>query len=154
MKIQFVIPLSLFILVSGWFIGTKTWESHTSATEIEKSLCSKTFNKDDKNCQVIVLEPETSYNFNEIKQVIPAVVNDVVNEKTKQDQTSNNINNNSQETSSIKVRKNKRTYTKRGRRSKAKRNFTRRRRNSIHGSRTWQRTDRFKDPKAMGDSNL
>jgi hypothetical protein len=44
MKIQFVIPLSLFILVSGWFIGTKTWESHTSATEIEKSLCSKTFN--------------------------------------------------------------------------------------------------------------
>jgi hypothetical protein len=81
-------------------------------------------------------------------------VNDVVNEKTKPDQTSNNINNNSQETSSIKVRKNKRTYTKRGRRSKAKRNFTRRRRNSIHGSRTWQRTDRFKDPKAMGDSNL
>jgi hypothetical protein len=44
MKIQFVIPLSLLILVSGWFIGTKTWESHTSATEIEKSLCSKTFN--------------------------------------------------------------------------------------------------------------
>ncbi|MFO5494520.1 MAG: hypothetical protein ACLBM6_18730, partial [Cuspidothrix sp.] len=43
MKIQFVVPLSLLILVSGWFIGTKTWESHTSATEIEKSLCNKTF---------------------------------------------------------------------------------------------------------------
>ncbi|MFN5990955.1 MAG: hypothetical protein ACK47Q_16225, partial [Dolichospermum sp.] len=87
--IQFVIPLSLFILVSGWFIGTKNWESYTSATDIEKSLCSKTFEKDDKNkdiknCQVIVLKPETSYSFSEIKQLIPAGVNDVVSEKTKQ----------------------------------------------------------------------
>ncbi|MCE2721141.1 MAG: hypothetical protein ACK5RY_01710 [Dolichospermum sp.] len=86
--IQFVIPLSLFILVSGWFIGTKNWESYTSATDIEKSLCSKTFqddkNKDIKNCQVIVLKPETSYSFSEIKQLIPAVVDDVVSEKTKQ----------------------------------------------------------------------
>ncbi len=87
--IQFVVPLSLFILVSGWFIGAKTWESSTSATDIEKSLCSKTFEKDDKNkdiknCQVIVLKPETSYSFSEIKQLIPAVVDDVVSEKTKQ----------------------------------------------------------------------
>ena len=87
--IQFVVPLSLLILVSGWFIGTKTWESSTSATDIEKSLCSKTFEKDDKNkdiknCQVIVLKPETSYSFSEIKQLIPAVVDDVVSEKTKQ----------------------------------------------------------------------
>jgi hypothetical protein len=81
--IQFVIPLSLFILVSGWFIGTKNWESYTSATDIEKSLCSKTF-PDGKNCQVIVLEPDKSYSFSEIKQLIPAVVNDIVNEKTKQ----------------------------------------------------------------------
>jgi hypothetical protein len=85
--IQFVIPLSLFILVSGWFIGTKTWQSYTNETEIEKSLCSKTF-KDRKNCPVIVLEPETSYAFNEIQQLIPAVVddivvNDIVIEKTK-----------------------------------------------------------------------
>ncbi|MBD2139892.1 hypothetical protein H6F39_00460 [Anabaena sp. FACHB-1250] len=84
--IQFVIPLSLLILVSGWFIGTKNWESYTSATDIEKSLCSKTSqndqNKDIKNCQVIVLNP--GYSFSEIKQLIPAVVEDVVSEKTKQ----------------------------------------------------------------------
>jgi hypothetical protein len=79
--IQFVIPLSLFILVSGWFIGTKNWESYTSATDIEKSLCSKTF-KDGKNCPVIVLEP--GYSFSKIKQLVPTVVNDVVNEKTNQ----------------------------------------------------------------------
>ncbi|MDM3843632.1 MAG: hypothetical protein PT116_00935 [Aphanizomenon gracile PMC638.10] len=80
MKIQFVIPLSLFILISGWFIGAKNWESYTSATDIEKSLCSKTF-KDGKNCPVIVLEPETSYNFNEIKQLIPEVVEGVTKQK-------------------------------------------------------------------------
>lgn len=95
--IQFVIPLSLFILVSGWFIGTKTWESHTSATDIEKSLCSKTFQG--KNCPVIVLDPKTNYGFSEIKQLIPAVVDDIVSEKTNQDQTSNNVRNNSQQTS-------------------------------------------------------
>ena len=83
MKIQFVIPLSLLILVSGWFIGAKSWESSTSATDIEKSLCSKTF-PDDKNCPVIVLDPKTSYGFSEIKQLVPAVVEDVVSEKTKQ----------------------------------------------------------------------
>jgi hypothetical protein len=94
--IQFVIPLSLFILVSGWFIGTKTWESHTSATDIEKSLCSKTF-QDGKNCPVIVLEP--GYSFSKIKKLIPAVVDDIVSEKTNQDQTSNNVRNNSQQTS-------------------------------------------------------
>jgi tetratricopeptide (TPR) repeat protein len=86
--IQFVVPLSLFILVSGWFIGAKNWESYTNAIDIEKSLCSKTFqddkNKDIKNCQVIVLKPETSYSFSEIKQLIPAVVEDVVSQKTKQ----------------------------------------------------------------------
>ena len=98
MKIQFVVPLSLLILVSGWFIGTKNWESYTSATDIEKSLCSKTF-QDGKNCPVIVLEPEKSYSFSEIKQLVPAVVNDVVSEKTKPDQTSNSVKNNSQQTS-------------------------------------------------------
>ena len=77
--IQFVIPLSLLILVSGWFIGAKTWESHTSATDIEKSLCSKTFQG--KNCPVIVLDPKTNYGFSEIKQLIPAVVDDVVIDK-------------------------------------------------------------------------
>ncbi|MBE9218688.1 hypothetical protein [Dolichospermum flos-aquae] len=80
MKIQFVVPISLFILVSGWFIGTKNWESYTSATDIEKSLCSKTF-PDDKNCPVIVLDPKTSYGFSEIKQLVPAVVKDVTNQK-------------------------------------------------------------------------
>ena len=94
--IQFVIPLSLLILVSGWFIGAKTWESHTSATDIEKSLCSKTF-QDGKNCPVIVLEP--GYSFSKIKKLIPAVVDDIVSEKTNQDQTSNNVRNNSQQTS-------------------------------------------------------
>ncbi|MDB9535172.1 hypothetical protein PN451_04805 [Dolichospermum planctonicum CS-1226] len=96
MKIQFVVPISLFILVSGWFIGTKNWESYTSATDIEKSLCSKTF-QDGKNCPVIVLEP--GYSFSKIKQLIPTVVNDVVNEEKKPDQTSNNVKKNSQQTS-------------------------------------------------------
>jgi hypothetical protein len=87
MKIRFVVPISLFILVSGWFIGAKSWESYTDKTDIEKSLCSKTFEKDDKNkdiknCQVIVLNP--GYSFSEIKQLIPTVVDDVVNEKTNQ----------------------------------------------------------------------
>ena len=86
MRIQFVIPLSLLILGSGWFIGTKTWESHTSATEIEKSLCSKTF-QDGKNCPVIVLDPETNYGFSEIKQLIPAVVDDVVKQKKGEEDT-------------------------------------------------------------------
>ena len=85
--IQFVIPLSLFILVSGWFIGAKNWESYTSATDIEKSLCSKTFqndqNKDIKNCQVIVLNP--GYSFSEIKQLVPAVVDDVVKDKKREE---------------------------------------------------------------------
>ena len=78
--IQFVIPLSLFILVSGWFIGTKNWESYTNETDIEKSLCSKTF-KDTKNCPVIVLDPKTSYGFSEIKQLIPEVVEGVTKQK-------------------------------------------------------------------------
>ncbi|MBD2267941.1 hypothetical protein H6F62_03890 [Anabaena sp. FACHB-1391] len=78
--IQFVVPLSLLILVSGWFIGAKSWESSTSATDIEKSLCSKTF-PDDKNCPVIVLDPKTSYSFSEIKQLVPAVVKDVTKQK-------------------------------------------------------------------------
>jgi methionine salvage enolase-phosphatase E1 len=86
--IQFVIPLSLLILVSGWFIGAKNWESYTDKTDIEKSLCSKTFEKDDKNkdiknCQVIVLNP--GYSFSEIKQLIPAVVDDVVKDKKREE---------------------------------------------------------------------
>jgi hypothetical protein len=84
MKIRFVVPVSLLILVSGWFIGAKSWESSTSATDIEKSLCSKTF-PDDKNCPVIVLEPEKSYSFSEIKQLVPAVVNDVVKDKKREE---------------------------------------------------------------------
>ncbi|MFM6040446.1 MAG: hypothetical protein ACKPBB_22150, partial [Sphaerospermopsis kisseleviana] len=92
MKIGFVVPLSLVILVSGWFIGTKTWQSYTSATDIEKSLCSKTFNdpQENKDCQVILrnndkLTGSGIYPFNEIKtlipEIIPAIVNDVVEEK-------------------------------------------------------------------------
>lgn len=88
MKIGFVVPLSLVILVSGWFIGTKTWQSYTSATDIEKSLCSKTFNdpQENKDCQVILrnndeLTGSGIYPFNEIKTLIPAIVNDVVEEK-------------------------------------------------------------------------
>ncbi|MFM7373206.1 MAG: hypothetical protein ACKO2Z_36585, partial [Sphaerospermopsis kisseleviana] len=92
MKIGFVVPLSLVILVSGWFIGTKTWQSYTSATDIEKSLCSKTFNDPQENndCQVILrnndkLTGSGIYPFNEIKtlipEIIPAIVNDVVEEK-------------------------------------------------------------------------
>ncbi|MEB3151478.1 MAG: hypothetical protein VKL60_20980, partial [Sphaerospermopsis sp.] len=87
-KIGFVVPLSLVILVSGWFIGTKTWQSYTSATDIEKSLCSKTFNdpQENKDCQVILrnndeLTGSGIYPFNEIKTLIPAIVNDVVNQK-------------------------------------------------------------------------
>ncbi|MFM5981987.1 MAG: hypothetical protein ACKO9I_15830, partial [Sphaerospermopsis kisseleviana] len=75
-------------LVSGWFIGTKTWQSYTSATDIEKSLCSKTFNdpQENKDCQVILrnndeLTGSGIYPFNEIKTLIPAIVNDVVEEK-------------------------------------------------------------------------
>ncbi|MFM6004486.1 MAG: hypothetical protein ACKPA7_13040, partial [Sphaerospermopsis kisseleviana] len=65
----------------GWFIGTKTWQSYTSATDIEKSLCSKTFKgEDNKKCQVILVDNDI-YAFSEIKQLIPAIVNDVVEEK-------------------------------------------------------------------------
>ncbi|MBC5795306.1 hypothetical protein H5968_09130 [Sphaerospermopsis sp. LEGE 00249] len=88
MKLGLVVPLSLVILVSGWFIGTKTWQSSTSATDIEKSLCSKTFNdpQENKDCQVILrnndkLTGSGIYPFNEIKTLIPAIVNDVVEEK-------------------------------------------------------------------------
>ncbi|MBD2134611.1 hypothetical protein H6F47_19795 [Sphaerospermopsis sp. FACHB-1094] len=88
MKLGLVVPLSLVILVSGWFIGTKTWQSYTSATDIEKSLCSKTFNdpQENKDCQVILrnndeLTGSGIYPFNEIKTLIPAIVNDVVEEK-------------------------------------------------------------------------
>ena len=112
MKLGLVVPLSLVILVSGWFIGTKTWQSYTSATDIEKSLCSKTFNdtQENKDCQVILrnndeLTGSGIYPFNEIKTLIPAIVNDVVKEVNKSEinqQESNkensNIRNNKTET--------------------------------------------------------
>jgi hypothetical protein len=124
MKIQFVVPVSLLILVSGSFIDVKNWQSSTSAIGIEKSLCSKTFH-DDKNCPVIVLEPETSYAFSAIKPLIPVVVDDVIDEKTKPDQIPNNINKNGQEISRTQARKkNRRTYTRRGPR-KVRKSFNR-----------------------------
>jgi hypothetical protein len=124
MKIEFVVPVSLLILVSGSFIDVKNWQSYTSAIDIEKSLCSKTFH-DDKNCPVIVLEPETSYAFSAIKPLIPVVVDDVIDEKTKPDQIPNNINKNGQEISRTQARKkNRRTYTRRGPR-KVRKSFNR-----------------------------
>ena len=124
MKIQFVVPVSLLILVSGSFIDVKNWQSSTSAIDIEKSLCSKTFH-DDENCPVIVLEPETSYAFSKIKPLIPVVVDDVIDEKTKPDQIPNNINKNGQEISRTQARKkNRRTYTRRGPR-KVRKSFNR-----------------------------
>ena len=124
MKIQFVVPVSLLILVSGSFIDVKNWQSSTSAIDIEKSLCSKTFH-DDENCPVIVLDPETSYAFSAIKPLVPVVVDDVIDEKTKPNQIPNNINKNSQEISRTQARKkNRRTYTRRGPR-KVRKSFNR-----------------------------
>ena len=124
MKIQFVVPVSLLILVSGSFIDVKNWQSSTSAIDIEKSLCSKTFH-DDENCPVIVLEPETSYAFSAIKPLVPVVVDDVIDEKTKPNQIPNNVNKNGQEISRTQLRrKNRRTYTRRGPR-KVRKSFNR-----------------------------
>ncbi|MBE9218687.1 hypothetical protein [Dolichospermum flos-aquae] len=124
MKIQFVVPVSLLILVSGSFIDVKNWQSYTSAIDIEKSLCSKTFH-DDENCPVIVLEPETSYAFSAIKPLVPVVVDDVIDEKTKPNQIPNNVNKNGQEISRTQLRrKNRRTYTRRGPR-KVRKSFNR-----------------------------
>jgi hypothetical protein len=124
MKIQFVVPVSLLILVSGSFIDVKNWQSSTSAIDIEKSLCSKTFH-DDENCPVIVLEPETSYAFSKIKPLVPVVVDDVIDEKIKPNQIPNNVNKNSQEISRTQARKkNRRTYTRRGPR-KVRKSFNR-----------------------------
>ena len=124
MKIQFVVPVSLLILVSGSFIDVKNWQSYTSAIDIEKSLCSKTFH-DDENCPVIVLKPETSYAFSAIKPLVPVVVDDVIDEKTKPNQIPNNINKNGQEISRTQPRrKNRGTYTRRGPR-KVRKSFNR-----------------------------
>ena len=124
MKIQFVVPVSLLILVSGSFIDVKNWQSSTSAIDIEKSLCSKTFH-DDENCPVIVLKPETSYAFSAIKPLVPVVVDDVIDEKTKPNQIPNNINKNGQEISRTQPRrKNRGTYTRRGPR-KVRKSFNR-----------------------------
>jgi hypothetical protein len=124
MKIQFVVPVSLLILVSGSFIDVKNWQSSTSAIDIEKSLCSKTFH-DDENCPVRVLEPETSYAFSAIKPLVPVVVDDVIDEKTKPNQIPNNVNKNGQEISRTQLRrKNRGTYTRRGPR-KVRKSFNR-----------------------------
>ncbi|MEE6160752.1 hypothetical protein U9R62_05160 [Cylindrospermopsis raciborskii DSH] len=98
MKLVFVIPVSLLILGSGWFIGTKTWQ-YVYANEAEKFLCEKEAEKflcekeaekflceksgGGENCPVIVLDGKTHYSFNEIKQVIPKVVKQVVEQQTK-----------------------------------------------------------------------
>ncbi|TPX29210.1 hypothetical protein [Cylindrospermopsis raciborskii] len=80
MKLVFVIPVSLLILGSGWFVGAKTWQ-YVYANEAEKFLCEKSGGGE--NCPVIVLDGKTHYSFNEIKQVIPKVVKQVVEQQTK-----------------------------------------------------------------------
>jgi len=80
MKLVFVIPVSLLILGSGWFIGSKTWQ-YVYANEAEKFLCEKSGGRE--NCPVIVLDGKTHYSFNEIKQVIPKVVKQVVEQQKK-----------------------------------------------------------------------
>ncbi|QNP30890.1 hypothetical protein [Cylindrospermopsis curvispora] len=80
MKLVFVIPVSLLILGSGWFIGSKTWQ-YVYANEAEKFLCEKSGGGE--NCPVIVLNGKTHYSFNEIKQVIPKVVKQVVEQQKK-----------------------------------------------------------------------
>ncbi|MGJ0606034.1 hypothetical protein [Cylindrospermopsis raciborskii] len=80
MKLVFVIPVSLLILGSGWFIGSKTWQ-YVYANEAEKFLCEKSGGGE--NCPVIVLDGKTHYSFNEIKQVIPKVVKQVVEQQKK-----------------------------------------------------------------------
>ena len=87
-------------------------------------MCSKTFH-DDENCPVIVLKPETSYAFSAIKPLVPVVVDDVIDEKTKPNQIPNNINKNGQEISRTQLRrKNRGTYTRRGPR-KVRKSFNR-----------------------------
>ncbi|WP_417040377.1 hypothetical protein [Cylindrospermopsis raciborskii] len=80
MKLVFVIPVSLLILGSGWFIGSKTWQ-YVYANEAEKFLCQKSGGGE--NCPVIVLDGKNHYSFDEIKQVIPKVVNQVIDQQTK-----------------------------------------------------------------------
>ncbi|WP_211942130.1 hypothetical protein [Cylindrospermopsis raciborskii] len=80
MKLVFVIPVSLLILGSGWFVGAKTWQ-YVYANEAEKFLCEKSGGGE--NCPVIVLDGKTHYSFNEIKQVIPKVVKQVVEQQKK-----------------------------------------------------------------------
>ncbi|WP_180982090.1 hypothetical protein [Cylindrospermopsis raciborskii] len=80
MKLVFVIPVSLLILGSGWFIGSKTWQ-YVYANEAEKFLCQKSGGGE--NCPVIVLDGKNHYSFDEIKEVIPKVVNQVIEQQTK-----------------------------------------------------------------------
>jgi hypothetical protein len=78
MKILYVAPISLLILGSGWFVGSKTWQ-YVYANEAEKFLCEKSGSGE--NCPVIVLDGKAHYSFDEIKKIIPKVVNRVVNEE-------------------------------------------------------------------------
>ncbi|EFA68378.1 hypothetical protein [Cylindrospermopsis raciborskii] len=80
MKLVFVIPVSLLILGSGWFIGSKTWQ-YVYANEAEKFLCQKSGGGE--NCPVIVLDGKTHYSFDEIKQVIPKVVKQFIKQPKK-----------------------------------------------------------------------
>ncbi|MFL0604940.1 hypothetical protein [Cylindrospermopsis raciborskii] len=79
MKLVFVIPASLLILGSGWFIGAKTWQYYINANEAEKLLCKKSGGSE--NCPVVVLDGQAHYSFEEIKEVIPKVVQQVVKER-------------------------------------------------------------------------
>ncbi len=78
MKILYVAPISLLILGSGWFVGSKTWQ-YVYANEAEKFLCEKSGSGE--NCPVIVLDGKAHYSFDEIKKIIPKVVNRVVEEQ-------------------------------------------------------------------------
>ncbi|MFL0659552.1 hypothetical protein AB7294_07590 [Cylindrospermopsis raciborskii UAM/DH-MRr] len=79
MKLVFVIPASLLILGSGWFIGSKTWHYYVNANEAEKFLCKKFGGGE--NCPIIMFNGEAHYSFEEIKEVIPTVVQQVVKER-------------------------------------------------------------------------
>ena len=52
MKILYVAPISLLILGSGWFVGSKTWQ-YVYTNEAEKFLCEKSGSGE--NCPVLIL---------------------------------------------------------------------------------------------------
>ncbi|WP_061546973.1 hypothetical protein [Cylindrospermopsis raciborskii] len=79
MKILYVAPISLLILGSGWFVGSKTWHAYVSQNDINNHLCKES--QKPENCSVIVLDDTKHYSFKDIQRIIPQVVDDLVKKR-------------------------------------------------------------------------